>query len=93
MRLFRSLPGGRNDGDSVENYYVLSGDQLQSIVQRTVTSTLQQLSLDNLKAEPTGMSEGETDMAKRERERVQIGTDTMGSLSIHGLKARTDRIS
>ena len=78
MRLFRSLPGGRSDGDSVENYYVLSGDQLQSIVRRTVTDTLQQLSLDNLKAEPTGMSGGETDMAKRERERVQIGTDTNG---------------
>ena len=73
MQKLTTLPGGRSDGDSVENYYVLSDDQLQSIVQRAVTDTLQQMSLDNLTAKPTGMSEGETDMAKRIRQKVMIG--------------------
>ena len=37
-----------------------------------------QVNLENFSADHTGMSEGETDMAKRERERVQIGTDAAG---------------
>lgn len=37
-----------------------------------------QANLENFSADHTGMSEGETDMAKRERERVQIGTDAAG---------------
>ena len=63
-------------GAPVENYFVLSGDQLQSIVQRTVTSTLQQLSLDNLTAD-TATSETETDMAKRLKHRATIGDKSL----------------
>lgn len=37
-----------------------------------------QVNLENFSADHTGMSEGETDMTKRERERVQIGTDAAG---------------
>ena len=37
-----------------------------------------QANLENFSADHTGMSEGETDMTKRERERVQIGTDAAG---------------
>ena len=78
MRILKSLPGGRSNDASVENYIVLSGEELQSLVQTTITNTLQQLTLDNLTTDTTGLSEGESDMAKRERERVQIGTDTNG---------------
>lgn len=80
MRKLKSLPGGRSDDASVENYFVLNSDELRILVRETLASALQQMPLDNLKAENTGMSEGETDMAKRERERVQIGTDTNGKL-------------
>lgn len=73
MRILKSLPGGRSNDASVENYIVLSGDELQSLVQTTITNTLQQLTLDSLTATPTGMSEGETDMAKRIKQRVMIG--------------------
>ena len=78
MRKLKSLPGGRSDDAPVEHYNVLTDAQLQAMIQSTVAQTVRQLTLDNLTAEPTGMSEGETDMAKRERERVQIGTDTNG---------------
>lgn len=37
-----------------------------------------QANLENFSADHTVMSEGETDMTKRERERVQIGTDAAG---------------
>ena len=37
-----------------------------------------QANLENFSADHTGMSEGETDMTKRERERVQIGMDAAG---------------
>ncbi|MBR5298726.1 MAG: site-specific integrase [Bacteroidales bacterium] len=78
MRKLKSLPGGRSDDAPVEHYNVLTDAQLQAMIQSTVAQTVRQMTFDNLKAEPTGMSEGETDMAKRERERVQIGTDTNG---------------
>ena len=78
MRKLKSLPGGRSDAAPVEHYNVLTDAQLQDLIQSTVAQTVRQLTLDNLTAEFTGMSEGETDMAKRERDRVQIGTDVNG---------------
>ena len=47
--------------------------QLKKLIQQTVSETLACANLDNLTAKPTGMSEGETDMAKRIRQKVMIG--------------------
>ena len=52
--------------------------QLKKLIQQTINETMACMNLDNLTAEITGVSEGETDMAKRERDRVQIGTDVNG---------------
>ncbi len=38
--MIKTIPNGKSEGIPAENYFVLSGDQLQSIVQRTVTNTL-----------------------------------------------------
>ena len=47
--------------------------QLKQLIQQTVKETMARVNLDNLKAEPTGMSEGETGMAKRIRQKAMIG--------------------
>lgn len=78
MRILKSLPGGRSNDASVENYIVLSGDELQSLMQKTVCETLHQQSLENHTPTLSDMSEGETDMAKSKRIRREI--------VIHGAK-------
>lgn len=72
MRQLKSLPGGRSDGNTVENYMILTEAQLQSLIRATVADTLRQLSFDNLTAEPADMSEGVTDMAKQKRIKREI---------------------
>ena len=50
---------------------------LNKAVQQGMNYALGQ-NLDNLKADATDMSEGESDMSKQIKERVQIGTDENG---------------
>lgn len=47
--------------------------QLRKLIQQTVSETVACMNLDNLTAKPKGMSEGETDMAKRIKQKVMIG--------------------
>lgn len=68
----------RNQEPANGKIIVMRDWQLKKMIRDTIHETMARTNLDNLTADTTGMSEGESDMAKRERERVQIGTDANG---------------
>lgn len=88
MRQLKCLPGGRSDGTTVENYIVLNGDQLQTLIRATVADTLRQLSLDNLTADRV-MSKGEEDMALIRR-RIVIGYNDDGTEIVKRIQAKDE---
>ena len=88
MRQLKCLPGGRSDGITVENYIVLNGDQLQTLIRATVADTLRQLSLDNLTADRV-MSKGEEDMALIRR-RIVIGYNDDGTEIVKRIQAKDE---
>ena len=68
----------RNQEPADGKIIVMRDWQLKKMIRDTIHETMARTNLDNLTVDTTGMSEGESDMAKRERERVQIGTDANG---------------
>lgn len=63
----------KNSLTNEKNNNKMNDETLQRALETGIAAALEALHLDNLKAETTDISEGETDMAKRIKKKVSIG--------------------